>query len=69
MAGGIGAAGSGIVIIIAAGGMPIHGGFIQYHGDTDAVSTGTANAAAGGVEAGITAAACVITAVGPDTRM
>lgn len=69
MADGIGAAGVGIVIIIAAGGTPTHGGFIRYHGDTDAATTGTVNAAAGGAGAGIIAAACDITAVGPDTRM
>ena len=69
MVDGTGAAGGGIVITIAAGGMPTRGGFIQYHGDTDAATTGTANAAAVGAEAGIIAAACDITAVGPDTRM
>ena len=69
MADGIAAAEDGIAIIMAAGGMPIHGGFIRCLGDTDAATTGTANVAAGGVEAGIIAAACVITAVGPDTWM
>ena len=68
-AGGIGAAEGGIVIIIAVIGMPTHGGFIQCRVGTVAASTGNASAVATGAEAGITVDACVITAVGPETKI
>ncbi len=67
--GGIGAVGGGIVTTVVVGGMPIHGGFIRYHAGIVAVTTGTASAVVGGVEAEIIADACVITAVGPETKI
>jgi len=68
-AGGIGAVEGGIVTTMVVIGMPTHGGFIQCRAGTVAASTGNASAVATGAEAGITVDACVITAVGPETKI
>jgi hypothetical protein len=68
-AGGIGAVEGGIVTTMVVIGMPIRGGCMRFLSGMAAVTTGKGNAVADGAEAEIIGDACVITVVGPETKI